>query len=354
MPIVGVHFGEVENIDKSDDNEVAYEKGIKEELDIIFKDVVPMSPEQLAKLSKPMAQTTVSRELSLVSKPIDVLVIVDVQRDYCDDCDGVDVEMNKATGYGMPLADVSQNIAKLIDKIKFQHIIITQDSLKYGFRCARGGAGNWQKVKPREECMKELNMSTTCDVLCPERECPRPECKVWMECVKNKCEVPLLTKGTPGTDVVPTIMQALNKHKREPTFKIEKSMDDWLGTTATVETFDGTVKAERKIVSLCPGGDCSKVNLWITGIQTTRCVFKGALHAAGLGFKVHVPAASTAGGGTSQEDWKVWKAMPGKIDDIHAGSNEWWQIVAGTGSCSPTKEKAMQILKAAGIMTSPA
>ena len=65
---------------------------------------------------------------------LNILVVVDLQKDYCSDCQGLDAARNVDTGYGTPLQAVATAISELIAKVPFDGLMITQDVLPYGTR----------------------------------------------------------------------------------------------------------------------------------------------------------------------------------------------------------------------------
>jgi len=202
-------------------------------------------------------------------KVCNVVLVIDMQNDYCSSCDEVqeneELKASQSPWSGTTIKAISPAVQDVLgmraDKGGWDMVVLTKDTLKTG--------------------------------------------------------TGYLEAGTPGSSVVKEITDYVAPAR---TVIFSKDTDDWMNTLDANTSFDGQrhfaledeakyVKNEFANPSLKQilqhnGFHPGKTNLVVTGVLTNRCVLKGAVHAQMEGYAVFVVKDAT-GGSEEADRWQA-------------------------------------------------
>jgi len=222
-----------------------------------------------------------------------ILVVVDMQKDYCKGCGSTTESQWASTGVKALADPIKQLLAK---SAKFDLIIFTQDWLASG--------------------------------------------------------KPFLVHDTNGAKVMDELEPPAEAKSK--TFYFTKGADDWLnhgywgGRQFAIKGETG-VGAKKPTplddILVSAGYTPDKTSMYVTGTATYRCVMKGSVHANALGFDVNIVADSVEGDG-DKGDWDRY-GVPG-TPPADKTLQQWKMDVFSTRG-GPDVAKRQSILKNAGV-----
>lgn len=294
-----------------------------------------------------------------------VLVVVDMENDY----DKFGATPETVSQWATNLTDTKAKIVKVYNEYlngkQWDAVVFTQDWLDPAHVVAES--------EQREKCLncheayysKDTNR-TNYDAVCTK--------EVLADCKWS------LEMGKKGTNIVPELVGAitegngagglpecsLSERNTKPCYThITKNWDDWSNKVPGHIALNGEKVGDemgtfKNIASFITGkdvGDVSDIQLVVVGIETVRCVMKGALHAfVGDGFRqVTVVADATTGGSETKNDvsWDE-QHIPMYCPDPEGDGctpdemNAWGEQV-WTARGGPSIPNALQILENGGV-----
>ena len=145
-----------------------------------------------------------------------------------------------------------------------------------------------------------------------------------------------------------------------------KSNDDWLNEITAAKSYHGVREYAREGEQI-PGNSApslkemldfrgfapSKTTLYVTGVQTNRCVMKGSIHAKNHGFDVALIQSGTAGN-PDDDNWHTSGPKP-NAPGLCPGCNEpqlqsWRrEIYDGMYHGGPNTPLSIQYMQNAGV-----
>ena len=235
-----------------------------------------------------------------------VLVVVDMQNDYCNDCGSTSSTITKWAG---PLSAVATKINTCALKDKWDLVIFTQDWLasKTGF----------------------------------------------------------LVAGTEGAKLVPQLATSSASPKA---IRFTKTADDWMNEMSPTTAFDkkyhfamhGEATAAHGdhptlMQVLCDlGYTAAKTTIHTVGTATNRCVMKGSVHAATKGYKVSMhKALASPKGEVGLENWvtkgPTANAPPLTAPQTANHKKKWVNDIFTGYKGGPKAKDALTYMKEAGV-----
>jgi nicotinamidase-related amidase len=258
-----------------------------------------------------------------------VLVVVDVQRDYCKDHEDCGVLSETVSPWAAShTGRVVQPIIQHMESGDYDLIVFTRDALNEGDVCAVGGS--W--------------INGTCS------------------------QGSSLVKGSAGSQVLERLLTSAHSHyTSDKILTYTKRTDDWMTEVATCNPScwpsENLFDTEHNFEDLTlnnvlgkRGFSPSNTHFYVTGVLTNRCVMKGSLHARQLGFDVTVLRDSVAG----PEESDRWETNQTVAEDLgfHVApeiclgdecNHEWFTQVYLGYKGGPTDERAFLYMQAGGV-----
>lgn len=239
-----------------------------------------------------------------------VLMVIDMQNDYCSDCGVVG-----GSPWSEPLAEAANNIGRLMSdnpwKDAWARVFFTQDYSENGWTATNTADGS---------------------------------------------KYSFLKWGTPGAAIIQIIEDKMNPTK--PRSRFVKSTDDWMTDLGLKETHDNelhyghnnlVVRATMHQLLQEHGFFPWNSHLFVTGTAYNRCVLKGAIHAVRLGYKVTVLKNATGGHATVADRWPVETlpiiapSGPWPIDVPQTMPNPW--LCKNTATCQAFQNYDIEMKK---------
>jgi len=265
-----------------------------------------------------------------------VLVITDVQNDYCKGCGSESESPWARTEVKELLEDITKAIAlkKSDGSPLWDLIVFTRDVLEENYVCADvdhdGQANDFKIIDEKRVCLGGSS----------------------------------LTSGSYGSQV-PDELKSARDMANVPFIEHTKSTADWMTTMNPETSFDGKFKFDAELLESVPqltlkeklerkGFAPGKTTIVVTGIVTNRCVMKGAIHAAHEGYSTFA-LTDAIWGFPEMDNWTTQgkKANAPELDcpTNHDGTctSEWKKQVYLGYKGGPTSDLAIEYMKKAGV-----